>query len=40
MLEIVAAMVLFSLLLGETYTTATLLVAALVLVSILAVAES
>jgi drug/metabolite transporter (DMT)-like permease len=40
MLEIVAAMILSSLLLGETYTTATLLGAALVLVSILAVAES
>lgn len=39
MLEIVAAMVLSTLLLGESYATATLLGAILVLISILAVAE-
>jgi drug/metabolite transporter (DMT)-like permease len=40
MLEIVAAMILSSLLLAESYTTATLLGAILVLISIFAVAES
>ena len=40
LLEIVAAMVLSTVLLGESYSTATLLGAILVLLSILAVAES
>lgn len=40
MLEIVAAMVLSTLLLGETYSTITFLGAVFVLFSILAVAES